>query len=216
MPFDMMDFALARRVSKLTSKHTTNATPLHEAWSDIVKAARPGIGPAVAKAALTLPIAEGLVTIAAEFAALLARDNAGPAKKVNGLWFGLAEFARDGDFENTFWMPYIAGSTRFSPKKADWAVDPGWFPEDRWAPNEPMMLLSLLRLKHEARSWYIETCLLEPLHRLYVVHFARGCPSPILLGKSKSRGIGCGFDEGDLLTIGVSDHDGFKPIKQRG
>ena len=213
MPFDEMDFAFATRVSKLASKHVRRATELDAAWRDVVKAARPAIGPALAKAALELPIASGLVTITSEFAALLARDNAGPAKKVNGLWFGLAELCTDDSAENTVWMPYICGSVKFNPKNHDWPCNPAWFPEDRWAPNEPMTALSRLREKHRKRAWYIDTCLLEPLHQLYVAHFARGCPAAILLGKSKSRGIGCGFDDGDLMTIGVSDQNGFTPAK---
>lgn len=213
MPFDTMDFAHCTRVTKIVTKHVVRGTPLNIAWADVVKAAHPAIGPAVAKVALALPIIDGLVTCTSEFASLLLRDNAGPAKKVNGLWFGLAEIFFFENTDDTTWMPYISGSTKFNAKNRDWPCDPAWFPEDRWAANEPMTILSRLRAKHPKRQWYIEVCLIEPLHHLYVAHFARACPPHILLGKSKSRGIGCGFDAGDLRTIGTVTAKGFLPAK---
>jgi len=213
MPFDTMDFDLADHANKAAGRHVFRGTPLHEAWADIVKAATPAIGPAVAKAALTLPIARGLVTCTAEYAALLTRDNGGPAKKVNGLWFGLVLMGQTDNIEDASLTPYICGSEKFNPRDVDWPCSPAWLPDDRFVPNEPMAFLSGLGKKHKQRQWYIEVCLIEPLHRLYVAHFARACPPYILLGKSKSRGIGCGFDEGDLLTIGTVDAKGFKPMK---
>ena len=126
--------------------------------------------------------------------------------------FGLAEM-HNGNMEESIWTPYISGSVKFNPKDNDWPCNPKWFPDDRWAQNEPMTILSRLRAKHEQRHWYIEVCLIEPLHRLYIAHFARACPSHILLGKSNSRGIGCGFDSGDLFTIGTVTSKGFKPLK---
>ncbi|MFT3684373.1 MAG: hypothetical protein QM783_05500 [Phycisphaerales bacterium] len=213
MAFDTMNFKLADRAHNTVRKHVFKGTPLDEAWADVVKSAKPAVGPQVAKAALDLPIAAGLVTCTAEYASLLLRDNAGPAKKVNGLWFGLATLMQSDDMDDTIVTPYISGSVKFSTKNYDWPCGPDWFPDDRWATNEPMTILSRLRLKHKQRHWYIEVCLIEPLHRLYVAHFARACPPHILLGKAKSRGIGCGFDEGDLLTIGAADANGFKPIK---
>ena len=213
MTFDSMNFKFADRSGRVVAKHVYRGTPLHEAWEDVVNVAKPAIGPQVTKAAMKLPIEQGLVTFAAEYAALLMRDNAGPAKKVNGLWFGLVELAHCGSDGFSMWAPYISGSRKFKLKNHDWPCDPVWFVEDRWAENEPMVILSSLRKKFSQRSWYIDVCLVEPLHRLYVAHFARACPIPILLGKSKSRGIGCGFDAGDLLTIGVVDAKGFKPHK---
>lgn len=208
-----MDLKLANRANAAVQKHVVRDTPLHEAWADVVKAAAPAIGPQVAKAALALPLDQGLVTCTAEYASLLLRDNAGPAKKVNGLWFGLAELMAGKSTQDTVWTPYISGSTKFNARDNDWPCNPAWFPDDRWAHNEPMKILSRLRKQHKKRHWYIEVCLIEPLHRLYVSHFARACPPGILLGKCKSRGIGCGFDDGDLLTIGKVDSKGFTPLK---
>lgn len=213
MALDTMNFKLADRASAAAGRHVFRGTGLREAWADVVKAAGPAIGPQVAKAALALPIERGLVTCTAEYASLLMRDNAGKAKKVNGLWFGLAEMMQSDSIEDTVWAPYISGSATFNPKKGNWPCDTTWFVDDRWAWNEPMTILSRLRRQHEKRSWYIDVCLVEPLHRLYVAHFARACPPHILLGKAKSRGIGCGFDEGDLLTIGKVDGKGFTPMK---
>lgn len=35
----------------------------------------------------------------------------------------------------------------------------------------------------------------------------------LLVGTAKSRGVGCGPDIGDLLTIGTAGASGFKPSK---
>lgn len=213
MPMDTMDFAFATRVYKVAKKHVMRGTGLHESWVDVVKAAGPAIGPVVTKVALRLPIERGLVTCTSEYAALLARDNGGAAKNVNGLWFGLAELG-DGDYpDDAIWTPYIGGSEKFNPKNDDWPCDLAWSPEDKWAVNESMVILSQLRAKHKRRAWYIDTCLIELLHMIYVAQFARACSLGILLGESKSRGIGCGFDSGDLRTLGIVDEEGFKPMK---
>jgi len=156
MPFNTMDFKLADHAHKAVRNHVFRGTPLHDAWADVVKAAYPAIGPAIAKAAIALPIAQGLVTCTAEYASLLMRDNAGPAKKVNGLWFGLAEIGSSDDPEAAIWTPYICGSMNFNHKNVDWPCNPKWMPDDRWAPHEPMTILSRLRAKHEQRQWYIE------------------------------------------------------------
>jgi hypothetical protein len=211
MAFDPMDFKLVDRAHKAVRKHVFSGTPLHDAWRDVVTAATPAVGPKVAKVALKLPITEGLTTCTAEFASLLARDNTKAAKRVIGLYFGLAELVQVN--QETVWTPYICGSNRFDPKDDDWPVDPAWFPDDRWAPNEPMIMLSGLRRAHEQRKWYIEVCLIEPLHRLYVAQFARACPRSILLGNAKARGIGCGFDAGEIFNIGRVDAKGFAAMK---
>lgn len=213
MTFDSMDFELAGRASEVARNHAFTGTPLREAWADVVNAATPAIGPAVAEIALALPIDEGLATCAATYSSLLNRDNAGPARNVNGLWFGLAEMLLNETSDESMWMPYISGSEVFDPDDGDWPCSPAWFPDDRWAPNQPMETLSALRGEHEDRAWYIDVCLIEPLHMLYVAQFARTCPRSILLGTAKSRGIGCGIDSGDLHTIGTVDADGFKPMK---
>lgn len=213
MPFDTMDFDLIKRPHATARKHVFRGTPVPEAWADVVEAAIPAIGTKVAKAALALPIEQGLITFTAEYASLLFRDNNGPAKKINGLWFGLAELVHGKSMRNTIWTPYICGSARYKPKDVDWPCGPEWFPDDRWAGNEPMNILSKLRATHKQRHWYIETCLIEPLHRLYVGRFVRACPIHILLGKAKSRGIGCGTDSGDLFNIGKVDAKGFTPLK---
>lgn len=215
MPFDPMDFRHSDRLHKLVSRHTRRGTPLHEAWADVVKSAAPAIGPAVARAARDLPITEGLVTCTVEYAALLFRDNPGPARRLNGLWFGLARLVvsrRPGD---TVVTPYISGSNRYDPRDEDWPCDPHWMPDDRWAHNRPMTLLSRLRAAHPPRQWYIDVCLIEPLHRLYVAHFARACPPHILLGKARARAVACGFDSGDLHTIGTVTAKGFTPSRAR-
>lgn len=213
MSFDTMNFKLFDPVHRCARKHVFEGTPLHDAWADIVKTATPAIGAQVAKIALKLPVTQGLVSVTAEYASLLQRDNAGPAKKVNGLWFGLVEFSENKTIKHPHWLPYISGSERFKPKNREWAVAPEWCTDDCFAPNEPMDTLSRLRAEHKLRSWYIDVCLIEPLHRLYTAHFARSCPSHILLGTQKSRGIGCGIDSGDLLTIGTVDAKGFNPLK---
>src|SRR5262245_56432898 len=120
MPFDTMNFKLADRTHAVVRNHVFRGTPLHEAWAAVVKAATPAIGPRVAKVAIDLSIDRGLVTCTAEYSSLLLRDNARSAKKVNGLWFGLAELTAGRKGTDTIWTPYICGSTKFNPRKQDW------------------------------------------------------------------------------------------------
>lgn len=204
-----LDFKAAEKVTDTALRHVARGTPILDAWPDVVKAARPAIGPTLAALALRLPIVESLTTVTAEFAALLGRDRPDPA--IKGLWIGLVELAADDD--RTEWVPYIAGSRRFNPDNPDWPVNPAWFPDDCYAPNPALRTLSDARRKHAKHSWAIETMLIEPLTYLMVSRFVRDTPPHILLAGAKRRGIGAGFDEGDHTTLGVITPKGFEPAK---
>jgi len=210
---DEMDHKLAASVSRVARRHVTKGTPIEHAWPDVVRVARRAVGAAVARAALEVPLTQGLATVIAEYAALLGRNR--PSKSINGLWFGLVEFVLSQRPYKTVWTPYIAGSKRFHPRRHDWPVRPAWMPPDCYAPNEAMNQLSKLRERNKAKAWYIETTLIEPLNMLLVSRIARDVPAHILLGDASSRGIGCGFDDGDLYTLGVVGRKGFKPEKAR-
>lgn len=201
-----LDFKAAEKVTDTALRHVARGTPILDAWPDVVKAARPAIGPTLAALALRLPIVESLTTVTAEFAALLGRDRPGPA--IKGLWIGLVELAADDD--RTEWVPYIAGSRRFNPDNPDWPVNPAWFPDDCYAPNPAHRALSDARRAHEKRSWSIETMLIEPLHYLMVSRIARDVSPHILLGPARQRGIGAGFDDGDHHTLGVIHPQGLQ------
>jgi len=208
-----MDFNLADKASRVAIRHIRKGTPIEKAWPEVVAAARRGLGPKLAKSALDLPITQGLTAVAAEFAALLGRDQ--PGKKIKGLWFGLVELSRDERIGHTVWTPYLAGAARFSTKDEQWPVGPAWMPPDCYAPNQAMTKLSDLRRRYKKQHWTIETTLIEPLNTLFAGAIAASFPPPILLCTVPSRGIGCGFDSGDFRTLGIVDKTGFKPAKAR-
>jgi hypothetical protein len=204
-----MDSEVRKAVIRVAARHIRRNTPIERAWGEVVKVARRGVGPKVAKAALDLPVTGSLTRIGSEYAALLGRDR--PKAKVKGLWFGLVELVQDDTTEKTVWTPYIAGARAFKPGDQNWPVRPLWMPKDCYAPNEAMRRLSELRRRHKNEHWLIETALIEPLNMLIAACFVTNTPSSMLLGSASSRGIGCGFDDGDHWTLGVVDKSGFKP-----
>lgn len=205
-----MDFDFADAVSKIAVRHARKGTPIEKAWPEVVAAAQPKLSKAIAKVALSLPITASLVQVTATYASLIARDR--PGKKIKGLWFGLVELCDDGSLSNTWVTPYIAGTSRFDPQDEDWPCDVNWFPDGRYAMNPAMYELSVLRGKMKAKTWYIDTTLIEPLNTLLCGALVHGAHPDLLLGPATRRGVGCGFDSGDLHTLGVIDKDGFKPL----
>lgn len=208
-----MDFDLSESVSRIAVRHARKGTPIEKAWPEVVAAARRGIGASLAKTALELPITASLVQVAATYAALLARDR--PGKAVKGLWFGLVELSMDDSLKNTTITPYLAGSPTFDPKSEDWPCGPTWMPKDCYAMNPAMLTLSKLRKRAGDRAWFIETALIEPLNTLFCGCIVHGMLPDLLLTGAPKRGIGCGYDSGDLRTLGVLDANGFKPISAR-
>ncbi len=211
-----LDTKTADAALRVAFRHIRKGTPIERAWVDVVAAARPGVGARVAKAALELPITMSLVTVVSEYLYLLGRDQ--PGKRVKGLWFGLVEFGMgDEDDDDSVWVPYLAGTRRFDPEGHSWPVGPAWMAEDCYAPNEAMRRLSALRKRHRDQQWLIETALIEPLNALMAGAIAWGTPPAILLGGkggAVSRGIGCGFDDGDVNVLGVVGRDGFVPARK--
>lgn len=211
-----LDTKTADAALRVAFRHIRKGTPIERAWVDVVAAARPGVGARVAKAALELPITMSLVTVVSEYLYLLGRDQ--PGKRVKGLWFGLVEFGMgDEDDDDSVWVPYLAGTRRFDPEGHSWPVGPAWMAEDCYAPNEAMRRLSALRKRHRDQQWLIETALIEPFNALMAGAIAWGTPPAILLGGkggAVSRGIGCGFDDGDVNVLGVVGRDGFVPARK--
>jgi hypothetical protein len=214
MPLDIdMDFNLADKVAAIAVRHARAGTPIEKAWPEVVAAARKKLGASLSRSALELPITGSLVWVTATFAALLARDR--PDRKVKGLWFGLVELIPGKSLTDTIFTPYLSGSPEFNPRNEDWPCAPIWMPEDCYATNLAMYTLSKWRKRHKKQSWLIDTTLIEPLNTLFCGCIARNVSPDLLLGPAPTRGIGCGFDSGDLRTLGTVDKNGFKPLRSR-
>lgn len=209
MPPEETDFDFTDLVSNIAVDHARKATPVEKAWPEIVAAAKPKLGAKLAKAALELPITASLVQVTATYFSLLGRDK--PGKKIKGLYFGLLELTGD-DVSDTMVTPYIAGADRFDPKDEEWPCDCSWSPEDRFAMNPAMFELSQLRHSDPDKLEYIDMTLIDPLNTLFTGAIANGVLSELILGPTKERGIGCGFDAGELRTLGVVTMDGFQPL----
>ena len=159
-----------------------------------------------------MSITDSPLGVCTQYAALLARDE--PDANTKGLWFGLVQLVKDKKATTGTIVPYIAGASGFDPKDSDRPCEPVWMASDCDAPNPAMDDLSALRTRHQRRAWSVETVLIEPLHALDTGAFAGTAWPELLLGPARSRGIGCGFDSGDVNTLGVVTKNGFKTVKQ--
>ena len=208
-----MDFDFAESVVAVSLRHARKGTPIEKAWPQVVAAGRRKLGNTIAKTAFDLPITDSLVQVAATYSALIARDR--PGKGIKGFWFGLVQLYQGKSTTNTLITPYLAGAERFHPKDEDWPCNPAWLPEGRYAVNPAMYALSKLRRRAGDRMWLIDSMLIEPLNTLFCGAIVHGVHPDLLLGDATTRGIGCGFDSGELRSLGMVDKHGFKPISSR-
>lgn len=104
-----------------------------------------------------------------------------PAAEIEAYWFGLFNLDEDGV---EICELYVAGSNHLDPDplSSDWAVNPSYFPEGRYAGSR--VLADLHRL----------CAMLDPV---------------MLLGPRESRMITVRFDDGDLILLGAMDRGGL-------
>ena len=125
-----------------------------------------------------------------------------PAEPLRGLWFGLFNPYTSDDEPSA--DIYVCGSQRFDPNpdSYDWAVDPYWWPEDRYARST--VLAEIYRIAYRKKG--LENDAEYPLclgYGAFAVRELLGMIDPkLLLGKSDELGIAVGFDSGDFILLG--------------
>lgn len=133
-----------------------------------------------------------------------------PGDNVRAYYFGIAEIVNGSD---SMMRLYVCGADEFDPddESMDWACDPVYWPESRYAPAETLAQFSgSLRVSRSAR----------PVGE-YVLSLGYACLATrdlmqslnlaLLLGSAGTRAVAVGFDEGDAIVLGQLTRDGFRP-----
>lgn len=210
-----MNFELAEKAGSAALRSIAQGTPTADAFAEIRRIVLPELPPQVADAATALDIAADLDALCEQLVHVLADD--APDPDINGLCFGLVEMVfgkEDGSPPDPQQHPehtlYICGSARFDPEDPDWPCNPEWWPETRYFSIPSFKSLSDLAATLDPdASWLVACGLVEPLSILLVADACRRIDRATLLGGASWRGIGSGFDGGDLRDIGVITQDGF-------
>jgi hypothetical protein len=129
--------------------------------------------------------------------------NEPPPPSINALYFGLFDEAQEG--LNSRCKLYVAGSDRFdaSGQSAEWAVDPVYFPEGRYAPSEVLLSLSAEARTcsgGEARE-FIEYLLCLGYASLAVKESRRSLAANPKLNLVLRVPMAVGFDSGDVFLL---------------
>lgn len=133
-----------------------------------------------------------------------------PTEMINGLWFGLFNPVIGGEPVADL---YVCGSTHFDAKDEtfDWACDPEWWPEFRYARSE--ILAEIYRIAYQPDG--LNNDAEYPLCTLYaslaVLKILSPVPEPI--AQFTGLGVGVGYDGGGGRLLGVLGSDGVQPIK---
>lgn len=210
-----MSFDLAERAAEIALQSLARGTPMAEAFTRVRKAVMPSLPKSAGDAVAELDIGADIDALREQLAHVLATEP--PGDQINGLCFGLAEMVfgpEDGSPPDAKQHPehtlYICGSARFDPEDSDWPCDPEWWPESRYFDIPSFRTLSdVSATLDDDAAWLVACGLIEPLSILLVGEACRTMDRRTLLGASEWRGIGSGFDGGDLRDIGVVTRDGF-------
>lgn len=210
-----MSYELAEKAAGIALQGVAKGAPAAAAFARVRDAVLPSLPKPVADVVAELDIEADINELCEQLTHVLAEDP--PDAQINGLCFGLVEMVfggEDGSPPDPKQHPehtlYICGSARFDPEDADWPCDPEWWPETRYFIVPSFKALSDLgaTLDPDA-SWLVACALIEPLSILLVGEACRRVDRATLLGGASWRGIGSGFDGGNLRDVGVVTRDGF-------
>ena len=128
-----------------------------------------------------------------------------PAKKINGLWFGLYNPVLD-DGEPSCQM-YVGGSTAFDPASVsnEWVCQLTWSPEGRYSTSPVLTKLyrSVEAITRNNVNYLGEPFLCHGYLALLVSHWCNGPMSTAMLGTAPKRAVVIGHDSGDLYRMAV-------------
>jgi hypothetical protein len=213
-----MNFDLAETAASIALKHLYAGAPLSDAFARIAEAVLPELPAEIRHLVQTVDVGIDAQMLREQLLATLSQEP--PGEEINGLCFGLVEAAGDdgaseddeADTEgaNPEVTLYICGSARFDPAEPDWPCNPEWWPESRYFALPTFKALSDAASAFDGdTAWLISAGLIEPLSIVLVGEVCRGIEPATLLGGAPFRGIGSGFDSGDLRDVGVVTREGF-------
>lgn len=215
-----MNFDLAETAASIAMKNLYAGVPLTEAFARIAAAVLPELPTEIRELVHTADVRIDAEMLREQLLTTL-RDEP-PGEEINGLCFGLVEAAGndaaseddEADTEGSGANPevtlYVCGSARFDPAEPDWPCDPEWWPESRYFALPIFKALSDAAAACDGdTAWLVSAGLIEPLSIVLVGDVCRNIAPATLLGGAPFRGIGSGFDSGDLRDVGVVTQEGF-------
>lgn len=139
-----------------------------------------------------------------------------PAKSITAFWFGLFNpVDDDGTVRSDV---YVSGSRLFAGDvdAADWNCAPAYWPESRYAKSR--VLAAIYARAYEGPAPLgndAEYPLVLGYAAFAVAHLCRTLPPELLLAGVQERAVIVGFDDGDMIPIGVvrSHAVGHKPTR---
>lgn len=128
------------------------------------------------------------------FLTLLQTQPRSPRKKLRALNFGL--FEREGGC-----TLYVAGSSRHEAGNSDWAMEPDWWPNGRFAPSERLSeLWNALPDRTIPRWVVIQAVTIVLVRMLFQGPTMQASPKKPL----RNVIVASGFDDGDLYEIKIN------------
>lgn len=210
---DMMDHCLRDRPTLLIENIVTNAKSIQDGWRTLLKEAAAMQPADVWKTLEGLDVGDDLAYREIWFKMLLRTEP--PPESVRAFWFGI--FDRSGEKKGeSLATLYACGSERYELENRydfDWAVNPKWFPERRYASSDILDAISreANRMKsgelREALSYFLTLGYASLLVRFTVGAISKA-KAPYL--SRTKRPLAVGFDSGDGVFIGVVSHSGWK------
>jgi hypothetical protein len=140
------------------------------------------------------------------------REEFPPMRPLKGLWFGLCNPIWNGEAVADV---YLSGSERFDSENIGWATSPEWQPLFRYAHSDVMANIYRVGRRAEGASdtqvlgAYAEypLCLGYGVFAIREVLIRVG--PTLVLGESRSVGVGVGFNGGDWISLGEFGPSGF-------
>jgi hypothetical protein len=122
-----------------------------------------------------------------------------PPSTVKAFWFGIFNPVYDGVTTSD---TYIARANEFDPddESFDWACDPAYFPDDRYAHSQ--ILHRIYQTVTGSPASLMGEYILCPAYTAFAVRdLAKRLDKQLWLGNSKERGLAVGFDSGDAIIL---------------
>ncbi|MDB5386577.1 MAG: hypothetical protein JWM11_2223 [Planctomycetaceae bacterium] len=181
-------------------------TPIIEAWEAVIGHISSVFGTDASFHLRALNVAEDYRQLELWLLDLL--EASPPAKAIRGLRFGLFHPESEGRPSCDI---YLSGSPSFDQDGDEWADESNYKPET----HPHSRILDALYLvsaepRFEKQEAVVHLCLWFAL--LSVAELCRRNSASIRGGASR-RGIGVGFDGGDLINLGVHSKSGFTPLR---
>jgi len=180
-------------------------TPATAAWSAVLDHISDDIGPHVLARWRDLRVADDLERLKAWLLEVL--EVTPPPQTIRGLRFGLCHPELAGRPSCDI---MLTGTASFDRESDAWGYDATWQPQAR---PRSLILDALYSISAEERfagkPAVVHVCLWFAL--IAVAELCRACFAAIR-ARAPVQGVGVGFDDGDLINLGVQSKSGFAPL----